>query len=155
MTLFPVILGIIFLVILGVLGGLFYGNRKTPENLGIVNGELAALPSTPNAVSSQTRDQDRRVSPLIFKKDLDLTKATLLEALRAYGGIEVITESDRYIHAVAKTKILRFKDDLEFYFDVALGTVHFRSASRVGHSDMGMNRKRYEHITRLYNDMPA
>ena len=42
-----------------------------------------------------------------------------------------------------------FTDDVEFYFDEP-GTIHFRAASRVGHSDMGVNRDRIEEIRRLF-----
>ena len=37
-----------------------------------------------------------------------------------------------------------FKDDVEFYLPDGEGTIHFRSASRLGTSDLGKNRERME-----------
>lgn len=125
-------------------------NMKTPPGLGFANGRLAPLPATPNAVSSQAENADRRVEPLPFKEDLDATKAAVREALKAYGGIEIVREEEHYIHAVAATRLMRYRDDLEFYFDEAAGVVHFRSASRVGYSDRGVNRKRHIRLAELY-----
>jgi uncharacterized protein (DUF1499 family) len=51
---------------------------------------------------------------------------------------------------VFTTRLFRFKDDVEFYIDADEGQVHFRSASRVGYSDMGANRKRYQAFKELY-----
>jgi uncharacterized protein (DUF1499 family) len=42
--------------------------------------------------------------------------------------------------------IFRFVDDVEFYIDERANLIHFRSASRLGYSDMGVNRKRMETI---------
>ena len=53
---------------------------------------------------------------------------------------------DNYLHAVATTRIMRFKDDLEFLLDRDAGTIGVRSASRVGYSDLGANRDRVESL---------
>jgi uncharacterized protein (DUF1499 family) len=39
-------------------------------------------------------------------------------------------------------------DDVEFWFDAAAKTIHFRSASRSGYYDFGVNRKRMEELRR-------
>jgi uncharacterized protein (DUF1499 family) len=36
---------------------------------------------------------------------------------------------------------------VEFYVDEAAGLIHFRSASRLGEGDMGVNRQRMEMLT--------
>ena len=56
---------------------------------------------------------------------------------------------DEFLHIEFTSKIFRFIDDVEFYFDEP-GVIHFRSASRIGHSDMGVNRDRMEEIERLF-----
>jgi uncharacterized protein (DUF1499 family) len=63
----------------------------------------------------------------------------------------IITKKDNYIHATFKSRIFRFVDDVEFYFDDKEKIVHFKSASRVGHSDLGVNRKRMEEIRKRFN----
>ncbi|MDQ6965890.1 MAG: DUF1499 domain-containing protein, partial [Mariprofundaceae bacterium] len=56
---------------------------------------------------------------------------------------------DDYLHATFTSRLFRFVDDVELHRDAASGVVHIRSASRVGHSDFGVNRKRVEVIRKL------
>ena len=84
-------------------------------------------------------------------KDVQETKEAIKQALLAYENIEIQTEYQNYIHAISTTKTMKYHDDLEFYFDEQAGLVHFRSASRVGYSDMGLNRERYSRLKSLYN----
>ncbi len=60
--------------------------------------------------------------------------------------IEILEENSNYLHGVATTLFFRFKDDVEFYYDESLGLLHLKSKSRVGHSDLGTNRKRIKKI---------
>ena len=133
-------------------------NSRMPVNLGVSAGRLAPLPATPNAVSSQTDQKKQQVDPLPFIGDLQQTKQTLLLAIDSYPGkSQVISATDTYIHCVFSTPRLRFKDDVEFFLDAGDRLVHFRSASRSGYSDRGMNRKRYEELASLYlrGNLPA
>lgn len=125
-------------------------NNKVPA-LGHDNGQLQPLGKKPNAVSTQADDEQRRVQPWPFKSDAAATRTAILEAVQGYGGAEVITEQDDYIYVVFTTAKMHFHDDAEFYLDSATGQVHFRSASRAGYSDMGLNRQRYQQLTQLYN----
>ncbi len=148
------IVKIVLLVIVVLIGGvgimMYFQNQKTPENLGVTSGKLAPMPSSPNAVSSQTDIEEKRVQPLPFKVDLPRSKESVLKALESYGGIQVITNTPNYVHAIHTTKTMRYRDDLEFYFDEGEQVVHFRSASRVGYSDRGLNRARYNTIAEYY-----
>jgi len=49
-----------------------------------------------------------------------------------------------------RTRIFRFVDDAQFVFDDKAKTIHFRSASRIGSSDMGVNRRRMEEIRKAF-----
>ena len=62
---------------------------------------------------------------------------------------QLLTNTDKFLHVEFTSKVFRFVDDVEFYFD-ELGVIHFRSASRVGYSDMGVNKSRMEEIGRLF-----
>ena len=126
-------------------------NTKTPAGLGVNNGKLAPMPASPNAVSSQTEDMEKKVDPFPFKEGLKETKEAIKKALLAYGNIEMNIEEQKYFHAVSTTITMKYHDDLEFYFDEQAGLVHFRSASRVGYSDRGLNRERYNRLIDLYN----
>jgi len=46
--------------------------------------------------------------------------------------------------------VWRFVDDVEFYLDETARVVHFRSASRMGYYDFGMNRRRMKEISEQY-----
>jgi len=125
-------------------------NLKTPSTIGVVEGKLAALPDTPNAVSSQTNDPTKQVRPFPFKGDLVQTKAKILAIVNEMNGTTVITVTNDYIHIVCVTEVMKYRDDVEFYFDLENEVVHFRSASRIGYSDKGLNKQRYELIWNHY-----
>lgn len=137
-------------IVLGLL--MFLKNQKIPRTIGLREGKLAPLPSSPNAVSSQTDIKASYVDPLEFKEDLSASRSAVLKALQQYDGATIMTEFPDYIHAVCTTRRLRFKDDLEFYFDEQEKKIHFRSASRVGYSDMGVNKKRYLLLAKRYTN---
>ena len=69
--------------------------------------------------------------------------------------VRIVSDKDGYIRGEARSRIFRFVDDLEFIFDDAQGVIHFRSASRVGHSDLGTNRKRAELIRLRFEQLVA
>ena len=60
-------------------------------------------------------------------------------------------EDETYLHVEFTSRIFRFVDDVEFVFEDETKTIHFRSASRTGYSDFGVNRNRMEEIRRLLN----
>lgn len=128
---------------------LYYQNAQVPE-LGVENGRLKPLRNTPNCVSTQASDLEKRVEPLPFADNLEKTMAALKAAVHSYGHEKILEETDTYLRVVFTTPTLRFKDDAEFWLDVENQVVHFRSAARAGKSDLGMNRKRYEKLRELY-----
>ena len=70
----------------------------------------------------------------------------LANHLRAMPRVTVITAERDYLYAEFRSKMFRFVDDVEFLVDAREGHIDVRSASRVGYSDMGVNRKRIEEI---------
>ncbi|MCA1012167.1 DUF1499 domain-containing protein [Halobacillus halophilus] len=120
------------------------------QYLGVKDGRLAECPNSPNCVSTQTDQSDKQMEPLPFHGDLNSTKETLKKVLQEMERTKVEIEEEHYIHALVITKLLRFKDDVEFYLDESSQQVHFRSASRTGYSDMGVNRKRMKAFTEAY-----
>ncbi len=113
---------------------------------GVVGGRLAPCPATPNCVSSQTEDATQLVEPFKITGDPAAALGKLKAALARLGGATVVKEETNYLHAVASTPFFRFRDDLELLIDPANGVVHIRSASRIGVSDLGANRKRVERL---------
>jgi len=118
------------------------GNTKDPSTVT----ELEACPSSPNCVCSCQPDDSHFIAPIQIDGDPDGAWETLQNVLAEDRSIEVTATTDRYIRAVATTTILRFKDDVEFLLDRGAGRIEMRSASRVGYSDLGKNRKRMETV---------
>ena len=141
-----VVTGILLIVV--VLAA--HKNNAVPTTLGVKEGALAPLPDSPNAVSSQTDQADKRVEPFPYSGNLDQTMALVKKAAADFGGARILTEEPDYLHMVFTVPFIPFKDDVEFFFSERDRVVHYRSASRVGYSDLGVNRKRYERLRSLY-----
>jgi len=140
---------IVTVMISGVFISMSIGNIRVPK-LGVEDGKLVDMPQTPNAVSSQTTDEGKKVAPFPYKESLQLTKDGINLAVKAYGNAKILEEKSNYIHLVFTTGLMRYKDDVEFYFDDQDKVVHYRSASRIGYSDMGKNRERYNTLYDYY-----
>ncbi len=128
----------------------FYSQNTTKPHLGVVDGQLKPLGSKPNAVSSQSEVSARYVPPLPFKDSPEATMAALRSAVALYGGGHIVEETDSYLYVIFTTPWLKFHDDVEFWLDNDGEEVQFRSASRAGYSDMGLNRRRYETLSEFY-----
>ena len=129
---------------------LVYQNMEIPKHLGHYNGHLAEMPDKPNAVSSQTDIAQKRVEPLTYKASTEKTMKAVIATLKTMGSNEVQVVESHYIYSVFTSAILNFHDDVELLLDEETQQVHFRSQSRAGRSDMGVNRKRYEQFKALY-----
>lgn len=120
-----------------------------PQNLGILNGRLASCPRSPNCVSTQA-EGGRHVEPLRYSTSLDEARRKLVEILQSMPGAKVVTEAPEYLHAEFTSRTFRFVDDVEAYLDDSTKLVHLRSASRLGYSDLGANRRRIEKIRKKF-----
>jgi uncharacterized protein (DUF1499 family) len=124
----------------------FPGTR--PSNLGVNNGQLAACPNTPNCVSSQASaaDKEHSVEPIAFVGEAKAAIAKLKAIIESSERTKVIQANDHYLYAEFASKLMGFVDDVEFYADDSAKVVHVRSASRLGQSDLGVNRMRVEEM---------
>jgi uncharacterized protein (DUF1499 family) len=121
-----------------------------PAGLGVQDGRLSECPGSPNCVSTQTDDSSHWIEPLTFECDASQVIAQLAEIIEAMPRSTIVSQTDSYLHAVFRSRLLRFPDDVEFLVEVESRRVHFRSASRIGHSDLGVNRDRMERIRREF-----
>ena len=121
---------------------------KAPSNIGVKDGKLAPAPHSPNCVSSfaTTTDNEHYITPKPFEKPLDEQMTAIKATLETWPRTKLISESHNYLHYECTSLLFRFVDDLEIYLDEEGKKIHFRSASRVGHSDFGVNRKRVEKL---------
>ncbi len=125
---------------------IFSGTR--PNNLGVNNGKLAACPNSPNCVSSQSQTSDTThfIQPLSYSSTPEKALADLKAVIESENRTKIISESQDYLYAEFKSALMGYVDDVEFYLDSSSNTIHVRSASRLGQSDLGVNRKRVETI---------
>jgi uncharacterized protein (DUF1499 family) len=134
------------------LGLLLAGCTGTrPVNLGVHNGKLAPCPASPNCVSSQGSDREHSIEPLRYTgspgEAMDRLKKIVISMKRS----RIITETGSYIHAEYTSALFRFVDDVEFFLDERAAVIQVRSSSRIGYSDLGVNRKRIEDIRAAIN----
>jgi uncharacterized protein (DUF1499 family) len=125
---------------------------KLPGSIGVKEGKLAQCPDKPNCVSSMTEDKSHYIEPFNYTGSSGKVKSVILELVKSQDRTKIITDSENYIHAEFRSKLFRFVDDVEFLIDDRTKTVHVRSASRTGYSDMGVNRKRVENLHTLFNE---
>jgi uncharacterized protein (DUF1499 family) len=124
---------------------MFSGTR--PDNLGVKDGRFAACKTTPNCVSSQAdpADGEHYIAPIAFSG----TMHELRRAVESMTRATVIREEGHYIYAEYKSALMGYVDDVELLLDEKARLVQVRSASRLGRSDFGVNRKRIEELRGL------
>jgi uncharacterized protein (DUF1499 family) len=120
---------------------------RRPDNLGVKDGRLAACKRSPNCVSSQAdpADLEHYIAPIVFRGEV----AALRRAVESMPRSTLIRQEGNYLYAEYRTKLLRYVDDVELFYDEKAGLVHVRSASRLGRRDFGVNRKRVEALRGL------
>jgi uncharacterized protein (DUF1499 family) len=117
-------------------------SARRPTNLGVKDGKLAPCPTSPNCVCTQAEDAGHRIEPIPFSGSSAEALAKLKQALATLPRTQIVTESADYLHVECTSLIFRFVDDVEFWIDAPNQVIHARSASRVGHGDLGANRNR-------------
>tara|TARA_R110002073_G_scaffold77626_2_gene187876 strand:- start:105 stop:509 length:405 start_codon:yes stop_codon:yes gene_type:complete len=113
---------------------------EPPQNIGVNDGRLIPCPESPNCVSSFETDEEHGIAAL--NANLNQIQQVLLSLDEA----NIVEQTDGYLYAEFTSRIMGYVDDVEFLYDPASNQTHVRSASRLGHSDLGANRKRIETI---------
>lgn len=126
------------------LGLVFMSWRRAA--VGLADGRLKPCPDSPNCVCSQSHDAEHALQPFAWSGDAEATWTRLRSVVNARPDATIVTDSADYMHAEFTTSLLRFVDDVEFLLDRPAGVIHVRSASRVGRSDLGANRRRIEEL---------
>ncbi|MEL6459929.1 MAG: DUF1499 domain-containing protein [Cyanobacteria bacterium J06636_27] len=155
MSLISRLIAFVFILFLSSISIFIFPQPTLAEssNLGVTENHLAPCPSSPNCVVSQNGDEKHAIEPIPYRVDRDKAKETLLKVLTVVPRTEVVEETDNYIHALSKSRIFKFIDDVEFYFPKDENVIHIRSASRVGESDLGVNRTRMQQIRLAMQDL--
>lgn len=132
------------------LSSLFAG---TQPDLGVQDGQLSPCPDSPNCVVSQNADADHAIAPLSYQTDRDTARDIVLKVLTVVPRTQVVEQTDSYIRFASSSRLLGFVDDGEFYFPEDEAVIHIRSASRLGESDLEVNRRRIEQIRLALQDL--
>ena len=153
------VLGLLLIAgLLFVTFGLYRLSRKQPNTeemvLGVKEGMLRPCPRTPNCVSTQAdpADAEHYVEPIPLFESKETVLDRLADYIEDLPRAQVVEREDGYLHAVFASRLFGFMDDVELYVPEGEGVVHFRSASRVGVGDMGVNRGRYQMLRQVLEE---
>jgi uncharacterized protein (DUF1499 family) len=120
------------------------------DSLGVSKDKLAPCPDSPNCVSTQSKSKRHTMEPLPYLQTREATRERILSILKGMKRMQIVKLTESHIHVEFRTALWGFVDDVEFLLDDAARVVHFRSASRVGYYDFGMNRRRMKEISARY-----
>ncbi len=144
------ILGLIIILGMGVFSHKGNKSQKMVFNRFQDPNSLADCPDKPNCVSSFVAPSDSHyIAPLTMQV---FNKEPIIKAIESIG-CQAKTNDDNYLHFECVSNFFKFTDDLELLYSVDKKTLHFRSASRVGHSDLGANEKRVNKIKDLLSNL--
>jgi uncharacterized protein (DUF1499 family) len=155
---------IALVIIAGLLAGQLGLLKGTPPaDLGVHDGKLKPPSKTPNSVSSQASlypDHPQRdyadIAPFAVSGQLDVAMDRIARIVEDMEGAKIVAREPGYLYVQFTTRLMKYVDDAEFWFDPVARVIHVRSASRLGSSDLGVNRKRIEFIRQqLQNSRPA
>lgn len=136
-----------FLIIL--VSYMFVKNNKIPNNVGMDGHNFKELKSSPNGVSSQ-ESGDKYVESFIVmdnpKKDFE----RLISICNDLWDMDIVTKDENYVHMIVKTSGMKFKDDIQIYYNEDKNVFEYWSQSRLGYSDMGLNLERYRDLFKEY-----
>lgn len=136
--------------------GYLWSCAVKPKTLGINENAFSPCSNKPNCVCSQADASDKQhFMPAWELSTLEEDKAALKQAIKEFGNTKLITGGENYWHYEFTTGWMKYIDDVEFFFDLDQKKIHFKSASRVGYSDMGVNRKRMTRLKELFDKARA
>ena len=124
---------------------LFSFSGERPTNLGVTDTHLSPCPSSPNCVCSDASDSEHAIPSFRLTTPIPSEAwNTILAIVANLPRTTIVAQTENYIHAECQSALLGFVDDLELHFRPDQGEIGVRSASRLGRSDLGVNRKRVE-----------
>jgi uncharacterized protein (DUF1499 family) len=149
-----IVVGLAVVAVLAVAAGQLGLLRGTaPADLGVRDGRLRPPSATANSVSSQAAlypDHPQRayadIAPLPVRGGGPATIDRIEAIVRGMDGAKVVRREPGYLYAQFTTRVMKFVDDVEFWFDPAKDVIEVRSASRLGQKDFGVNRRRIEAV---------
>jgi uncharacterized protein (DUF1499 family) len=134
------------------------GNSITSPEPDAYQGPLGDCPASPNCVCTQASRNEQRMPAIAFTGTAAAVIEIIAEDIARWPRTRIVSHKSNYLHLTVATKWLRFVDDVEFLADEETHLLHFRSASRLGYSDLGVNRRRMKklsnHLSKLLVSSP-
>ena len=121
---------------------------KPARGIGLTNLKtFHPCPKSPNCVSSfdNPDDETHYIKPIKYFSTKEIIIKKVKGLIKNDPGAKIVESSENYIRAEFTSNIFKFVDDVQFYFGVEK-SIHVRSASRVGYSDLGKNKERVREI---------
>jgi len=139
------------LVLTALIAALGFAAARKSAGLAAPTVREGALPpcsNKPNCVSSEVNPEHAAyVEPI----NAEITIRQLQTLIESLGG-QITSTDDTHLHAEFRTRLFGFTDDMLVVFDEPGNLFRIRSSSRVGHSDLGANRKRVEALRQRINN---
>jgi len=149
---------VVAVIVLGLIArvaiGFFSASRVAT---GLISNDAAApklsgCDDLHNCTASTATSSRNLIEALSYKVPASDAIAEFSRLITSQSGTQIITQQPNYLHATYKTTLLGYTDDLELLLDESTGILNVRSASRIGKSDLGANRKRIEALRQLANN---
>jgi uncharacterized protein (DUF1499 family) len=136
----------IFLILIGAVGCV----SDTRDSRSTTLADLAPCPNSPNCVSTKSNDPGHAIPPLLYLKSGRESMDRLVGIVQEMKRAKIIAVTPSYFHVEFRSAFFRFVDDVEFVLEDSARVIHFRSASRTGYYDFGVNRRRMKEISDRY-----
>ena len=146
---------IITIICLLLILRLFNSSQSTAKDKipGLSDGLLLKCPDSPNCINSEYPDhKDHYLSPFNVPESASREIMVKAETILVEMDAHIITTSDNYLAATFSSSFFKFIDDFQIRLDNTSQTLHIRSASRTGYSDLGVNKQRVEYFLQLMNN---
>ncbi|HJN66562.1 MAG TPA: DUF1499 domain-containing protein [Pirellulales bacterium] len=120
------------------------------DHLGASGGRLSGCPKSPNCVSTQATDAGHHIAPLPFEGAAEDAMDRIILVATKMRGLTLALRQEGYLHFECRSRLFGFIDDLEFFVEPNGREIQIRSASRLGYSDLGVNRARVKKIRQAF-----
>lgn len=142
-----------FLLVVIVRLAMLSARAQRPKNLGLVDNQFFACPATPNCVSTHSTSPQHACDPIRFSGSAGDAFEKLQAIVEQQPRTQIISAATGYMHVEFTSRIFHFVDDVQFLFDENQQVIHFRSSSRSGYSDLGVNRQRMESLRAAFENV--
>lgn len=117
---------------------------REPFDFGLdESAERGGCPGTPNCVSTYAETVEHAIDPIQCDADTATAIAVFTDAIETLPDVEQTGPQSWVVYS----RIMRFPDDVRI--DVTNRGIEVISASRLGSSDLGVNRRRVEYLRDL------